>query len=89
MLVQMRWATLALLLPVGCALALAESNVSPREPIRSTRKLELGIHEGVTWPIINAPIDGPLPGAPVAPASDPRPAAPTIRSSRRRCSRSR
>ncbi|MDQ3368641.1 MAG: hypothetical protein M3680_24700 [Myxococcota bacterium] len=31
---------------------------------RTQRVLDVGIHEGVPWPIINAPIDGPLPPAP-------------------------
>ena len=53
-----------------CASALADSY-----PVRSQRKLELGIHEGVRWPLINAPIDGPLPDAPKS--QDPQPAAPT------------
>ena len=53
-----------------CASALADSY-----PVRSQRKLELGIHEGVRWPMINAPIDGPLPDAPKS--QDPQPAAPT------------
>ena len=42
---------------------------------RTQRKLELGIHEGVPWPIINAPIDGPLPAAPTT--DDPLPSPPT------------
>jgi hypothetical protein len=65
----MRWLPLALL--AWCAVAHAES----LEPLRSQRKLVLGVHEGVEWPIVNAPIDGPLPDAPVA--SDPRPEPPT------------
>ncbi len=71
MLGTMRWAALAVTCLLGGAIALAESTVPAREPVRSTRKLELGTHEGVTWPIINAPIDGPLPDAPVT--SDPQP----------------
>ncbi|HEY5946645.1 MAG TPA: hypothetical protein VIV40_14180 [Kofleriaceae bacterium] len=42
----------------------AEHADTSREPLRSQRKLELGTYEGVTWPIVNAPIDGPLPPAP-------------------------
>ncbi len=44
------------------------------QPQRSTRALELGVHEGVFWPIINAPIDGPLPPAPLATEPEPEPA---------------
>jgi len=60
-------------LAIVCALsavALADSY-----PFRSQRKLEVGIHEGVPWPLANAPIDGPLPDAPVS--SDAQPPAPT------------
>jgi hypothetical protein len=56
--------------------AFASANTSPvLEPIRSTRKLEVGIHEGVPWPLANAPIDGPLPDEPRA--ADPQPAPAT------------
>ncbi|MBA3397171.1 MAG: CHAP domain-containing protein [Deltaproteobacteria bacterium] len=41
---------------------------------RSQRQLDVGIHEGVPWPIINAPIDGPLPPEPT---SNERPPAAT------------
>lgn len=40
---------------------------------RTQRVLELGMHEGVRWPIVNAPIDGPLPAAPVATEAAPSP----------------
>lgn len=42
-------------------------------PKRSTRVLQLGTHEGVPWPIINAPIDGPLPPAPSSELPPPAP----------------
>src|SRR5262245_25792240 len=75
----MRWAALAIACSLaGCGVALAESNVAdnaPREPVRSQRQLELGTYEGVQWPIVNAPIDGPLPSAPAS--SEPRPTPPT------------
>src|SRR5512134_2741616 len=76
MLVAMRWIGLFCLL-AGCAIgeaAPAEQMVGVDVP-RSQRVLELGVHEGVRWPIINAPIDGPLPLAPVP--SEPPPAAAT------------
>src|SRR5687767_8535729 len=60
---------------VASSPALAEHTEAAREPLRSQRKLELGIHEGVTWPIVNAPIDGPLPKEPKP--TEPRPAPPT------------
>jgi hypothetical protein len=71
----MRWTRIA----VGCALlactvAYGEHAGTPRGPLRSARKLELGVHEGVTWPIVNAPIDGPLPPAPKT--TEPVPEAP-------------
>ncbi len=52
----MRWLVILCALS-GCALAEAEVP-------RTQRVLELGVHEGVPWPVINAPIDGPLPNAP-------------------------
>lgn len=73
----MRWVSLVGCTLVVCALtASATGNPLPRREVpRSERVLEVGIHEGVPWPIINAPIDGPLPPAPIA--SEPAPAAPT------------
>lgn len=58
----------------GCAIGEAAPLDSPEVP-RTQRALELGMHEGVWWPIINAPIDGPLPPAPTS--SEPAPAPPT------------
>lgn len=81
MLSAMRWAALirCVLLGgslAGCSAAFAEAIESaPREPIRSQRVLELGTYEGVSWPFVNAPIDGPLPNAPVS--SEPQPTPPT------------
>ena len=72
----MRWIALVCVL-AGCAIgeaAPAEQMLSTEVP-RSRRVLEVGVHEGVPWPIINAPIDGPLPPAPVP--SAPPPAAAT------------
>ena len=63
----MRWIGLA----VVCLLVVPAA----AETRRRERVLELGIHEGVPWPVINAPIDGPLPDAPTT--SAPPPAAPT------------
>ncbi len=64
---------------VVCALAAcAIGDAAPRDPTevpRTQRVLDLGIHEGVRWPIINAPVDGPLPSAPAR--TEPPPAAPT------------
>ncbi|NVB78813.1 MAG: hypothetical protein HOV81_10495, partial [Kofleriaceae bacterium] len=63
--------TVLRVLAILCALAglvtLASSHPVRSEPVRSERKLELGMHEGVQWPFVNAPIDGPLPAAPVSP----------------------
>jgi len=60
-----------------CALTTASTaDVLPyRDVPRSQRVLDVGIHEGVPWPLINAPIDGPLPPAPVA--TEPAPEPPT------------
>jgi hypothetical protein len=64
---------------LGVAFACVALSVGARaeslDSMRSRRKLVLGTHEGVEWPIVNAPIDGPLPAAPVA--SEPRPEPPT------------
>lgn len=53
---------------LACALTLASiapaTAEAPRDPVRSTRVLEVGVHEGVPWPIVNAPVDGPLPPSP-------------------------
>ncbi len=57
-----------------CALAEAAPLDRPEVP-RTQRVLDLGTHEGVPWPIINAPVDGPLPAAPTR--TEPPPAAPT------------
>lgn len=64
-------------LTVLCVLAAtAVADTLPRRDVpRSQRGLDVGIHEGVPWPIINAPIDGPLPPAPEA--TEPAPEAPT------------
>lgn len=51
----------------GCLLLVLLHDTSMADPVpvpRSQRMLEVGIHEGVPWPIINAPIDGELPDAP-------------------------
>ncbi len=71
----MRWARLAVVCALVVPAATATAQLPGRAVPRSQRVLELGIHEGVRWPIINAPIDGPLPRAPDA--SEPPPAAPT------------
>jgi hypothetical protein len=72
----MRWVALAVACSLGCAAAIADTlNQRALEPIRSQRKLEVGIHEGVPWPLVNAPIDGPLPDAPRS--TEPRPKPPT------------
>jgi hypothetical protein len=42
---------------------------------RSQRHYEIPMHEGVPWPIILVPIDGPLPPRPVP--AEPAPASPT------------
>jgi hypothetical protein len=56
----------------GCLLASsAATAVADGEPRRTQRVLEVGIHEGVPWPLMNAPIDGPLPDAPVPELADP------------------
>src|SRR5688572_27788585 len=67
----MRWFALL----VACLATFGVAGAESREPLRSQRKLAVGIHEGVPWPIINAPIDGPLPNAPAS--SEPRPEPPT------------
>jgi hypothetical protein len=59
---------------IACALSSAAA-LADSYPVRSQRTLELGMHEGVPWPIVNAPIDGPLPDAPVA--RETQPPAPT------------
>jgi hypothetical protein len=64
-----------LLVCVLASAALADSRTitfSTNVP-RTQRTLELGTHEGVSWPIVNAPIDGPLPAAPVATDAAPPP----------------
>jgi hypothetical protein len=67
--------TLAILCALaGCAISDAAPLDQPEVP-RTQRVLELGIYEGVRWPIINAPIDGPLPGAPTP--TEPPSASPT------------
>jgi hypothetical protein len=71
----MRWVALAITTSLGCTLAGADTFERTLEPVRSQRKLDVGIHEGVPWPIVNAPIDGPLPDAPVS--TRPRPTPPT------------
>jgi hypothetical protein len=69
---------LRVLVPIavlGCAPVGADPyETAVREPLRSQRKLELGIHDGVPWPIVNAPIDGPLPDEPRSPDPQPAPA---------------
>jgi hypothetical protein len=62
------------LVPIVLALVVSFDAAAEDVP-RTQRKLELGIHEGVPWPIINAPIDGPLPAAPTT--GDPPPTPPT------------
>ena len=64
----MRWLGLAMV----CALAVRPAVA---EVPRSQQRYELGVHEGVPWPIIIAPIDGPLPPAPSW--DEAPPAAPT------------
>lgn len=64
---------LALVCALGCSAAYADHQSAVREPLRSQRKLQLGVHEGVPWPIVNAPIDGPLPDAPVSRETQPEP----------------
>ena len=69
----MRWVGIAVVCALGAS---AAADTLPRRDVpRSERVLDLGIHEGVPWPIINAPIDGPLPTAPAA--TEPAPAPPT------------
>lgn len=52
----------------GCLLAAS----AVAEPARRTQRvLEVGTHEGVPWPLINAPIDGRLPDAPPSIAAEP------------------
>lgn len=51
----------------GCLLATSAAAEVPR----TQRVLEVGIHEGVPWPLMNAPIDGPLPDAPELVIADP------------------
>lgn len=53
----------------GLLLTLRASEADP--VARTQRTLEVGIHEGVPWPLINAPVDGELPDAPAPVASDP------------------
>ncbi len=74
---MMRWVGLVVCTLVVCAfIAPAAGDALPRSDLpRSERVLDVGIHEGVPWPIINAPINGPLPTAPTA--TEPTPAAPT------------
>ncbi|HEY5926389.1 MAG TPA: hypothetical protein VIV11_32105 [Kofleriaceae bacterium] len=69
----MRWLALAVTCSV-LGVAYAEHADTRREPLRSQRKLDVGIHEGVPWPLVNAPIDGPLPPEPKT--SEPRPEPP-------------
>lgn len=52
----------------GCLFAVSAATADVR---RTQRVLEVGTYEGVPWPLMNAPIDGPLPDAPAIPASDP------------------
>jgi hypothetical protein len=59
-------------LALACVLACTSSGAQPY-PRRSDRKLEVGVHEGVPWPLANAPIDGPLPDAPVSRDTQPEP----------------
>jgi hypothetical protein len=66
----MRWAAVAVLGALALRPALARAEVP-----RTQRVLDVGIHEGVPWPIIPAPIDGPLPPAPST--AEPPPPAPT------------
>lgn len=52
----------------GCLVA----GTALADPVpRTQRVLELGTHEGVPWPIINAPVDGPLPDAPAGEPAEP------------------
>ena len=55
----------------GCLLAGSFAAADPAPVPRTQRVLEVGIHEGVPWPVINAPIDGELPDAPARSAADP------------------
>ena len=72
------------LVAVACVASWAappsERRQQPLEPVRSQRRLELGIHEGVPWPIINAPVDGPLPPAPM---TEEPPSSPATRAATR------
>lgn len=51
----------------GCLLL----GTAAAEVPRTQRVLEVGTHEGVPWPLINAPVDGPLPDAPAAEPGEP------------------
>jgi hypothetical protein len=63
---------IASVLAAACGVVRAEAmQPGDHDMPRSRRTLELGIHEGVPWPIVHTPIDGPLPAAPVA--SEPAP----------------
>lgn len=53
----------------GCLVA---ASLAAADPVpRTQRVLEVGIHEGVPWPLINAPTDDVLPDAPTSPPAEP------------------
>ncbi|MGE0403876.1 MAG: hypothetical protein AB7T06_44625, partial [Kofleriaceae bacterium] len=53
----------------GCLVA---ASLAAADPVpRTQRVLEVGIHEGVPWPLINAPTDDVLPDAPASPPAEP------------------
>lgn len=60
----MRWLGLVVVGVLGAGPATAEVP-------RSQQTFQLGTHEGVPWPIIIAPIDGPLPAAPTGEDAPP------------------
>jgi hypothetical protein len=72
MLRRMRWvARSALLAAAGLVAATAAAETLPQTPPR--RQFEIGTHEGVPWPIEEAPVDGAWPSPPVFDAAPPPP----------------
>jgi hypothetical protein len=72
MLRRMRWVAIA------ASGLLFAADVGAETPPQTVRRgdFEIGIHEGVPWPIVPAPVDVPLPASPPV-ASEPPPAPPT------------
>ena len=75
---RMRWVAAV---ASGLLLAAEVGAETPAQTRATAADFEIGMHEGVPWPIVPAPGDGPLPASP--PESDEPPPAPPTRAGAR------